>query len=735
MAVARPVKVKGTGAAKLAPGTMVAPKAVVEAIHKTPNTRVRSGVRFGKGLGRAHVPRAGAKMPKFDVGSFNVQKQGPAQADPTAGIEQKVKRAIDQSGLGATAPTTPLATGQPAQQRQPAATTAPGSGYMGTGSPSQRTQATLPQSIASIGGAGTGGGQNQGPGGGPSSTDLTNAALGTSPTPSTPPAPGSGGGQDAGGRQYGQTGTNAQGGATLPGSFDYSGFSAANPPTMTAEQSAAAQQRANTISQTAMQQIQNPVAQPGQWEGGVPGSALNTQVMQALSALNAQRQAAANGGDWNAATWADLPENLRPPGAALPSFDVGTYDAGRPVTDYPMERMPYVSNDALLRQLDERPPELPLRRTDQDGPLSERTVVDEHLDRMAQERGITRAELLEQLAAEESTTELPRRRGQRKAQLPRFDVGTYDVGNDSYDTKLSPEEERAFQEWKRRYAPQDSGEDYDLRGAFRAGLTPDETGHWPDTFKKPNHETFSDESQYARGEDAFRAGHWDGDRFITPDAPRSIGGRPAPFHPRPLPQRARLPRFDVGTYGRGGSTIAEVHEGEEIYPPETASQIRSDPSIPSSGSVLGGRGGAAPESSASGRYAAGEDMGADELTSVATGGTTTSPDGARATTPAFGPGLPNSTSPATTPAAGRTPTPPPSGATLPDFLQRTADQLPNPNQIVARNWVNMDPNSTDLFKAGYESKGWSPSYIDWLIPQLLPGRAGVPVGTTGRILR
>lgn len=66
-----------------------------------------------------------------------------------------------------------------------------------------------------------------------------------------------------------------------------------------------------------------------------------------------------------------------------------------------------------------------------------------------------------------------------------------------YETTLTDSEEQAFKDWKIKYAPADSGADYDLRGAFKAGITPDaKTGHWPDTFKKPNHPTFSPESIY-----------------------------------------------------------------------------------------------------------------------------------------------------------------------------------------------------------------------------------------------
>jgi hypothetical protein len=89
-----------------------------------------------------------------------------------------------------------------------------------------------------------------------------------------------------------------------------------------------------------------------------------------------------------------------------------------------------------------------------------------------------------------------------------------------FDTPLSAEEERQFRAWKAKYAPNDSGADYDLRGAFKAGLKPDpKTGHWPDTFKKPNHPTFSNESKYATGENAKKAGFWSGEIFNKPMAP------------------------------------------------------------------------------------------------------------------------------------------------------------------------------------------------------------------------
>ena len=90
----------------------------------------------------------------------------------------------------------------------------------------------------------------------------------------------------------------------------------------------------------------------------------------------------------------------------------------------------------------------------------------------------------------------------------------------AYDTKLSPEDEAKFQDWKAKYAPNDSGQDYDLRGAYKAGVTPDpNTGHMPDTFKKPNHPTFSNESQYAPQSAQIWPGKWTGpnhDQFVPP---------------------------------------------------------------------------------------------------------------------------------------------------------------------------------------------------------------------------
>lgn len=44
----------------------------------------------------------------------------------------------------------------------------------------------------------------------------------------------------------------------------------------------------------------------------------------------------------------------------------------------------------------------------------------------------------------------------------------------------------------------DNGQDYDFRGAYQAAILDkyNSNSHFPDTFKKPNHPTFSNESIY-----------------------------------------------------------------------------------------------------------------------------------------------------------------------------------------------------------------------------------------------
>ena len=88
-----------------------------------------------------------------------------------------------------------------------------------------------------------------------------------------------------------------------------------------------------------------------------------------------------------------------------------------------------------------------------------------------------------------------------------------------FETVLGPNEEAEFQAWKRGLAPDDSGYDYDYRGAWMAGETPDQIGHWTDKFKKPWHPKFSDQSIYAQYVPPETHGHWKGQVYDPPKKP------------------------------------------------------------------------------------------------------------------------------------------------------------------------------------------------------------------------
>jgi hypothetical protein len=78
---------------------------------------------------------------------------------------------------------------------------------------------------------------------------------------------------------------------------------------------------------------------------------------------------------------------------------------------------------------------------------------------------------------------------------------------DQYNTPLTPQQERQF---RTAYPDAKDLYDYDLRGAWLSGAAKANNGHLPDTFKKPNHPTFSAESQYS-GRDGYAGGQWEGD--------------------------------------------------------------------------------------------------------------------------------------------------------------------------------------------------------------------------------
>jgi hypothetical protein len=106
------------------------------------------------------------------------------------------------------------------------------------------------------------------------------------------------------------------------------------------------------------------------------------------------------------------------------------------------------------------------------------------------------------------------------------DVHWYDekkktIDPKAYDTKLAPEQEAQYQEWKARVKPAATEEDYDLRGAWNESIQPDENGLLPDKYTKPNNPRFTVNSKYATGADKPLADRWDEEgNFIEPSEPK-----------------------------------------------------------------------------------------------------------------------------------------------------------------------------------------------------------------------
>jgi len=82
-----------------------------------------------------------------------------------------------------------------------------------------------------------------------------------------------------------------------------------------------------------------------------------------------------------------------------------------------------------------------------------------------------------------------------------------------YNTQLSAEEEAQFRAWLATLSKKKGRDmsrdlyDYDLRGLWKTNAGVVENGHMTDQFKKPNHPTFSKDSQY-NGKDGNIGGTW-----------------------------------------------------------------------------------------------------------------------------------------------------------------------------------------------------------------------------------
>lgn len=77
----------------------------------------------------------------------------------------------------------------------------------------------------------------------------------------------------------------------------------------------------------------------------------------------------------------------------------------------------------------------------------------------------------------------------------------------SYDTPLTPQQAADYNRWRATLPPAlQNTADYDLQGAYMASAQADGRAHMTDQFKKPNHMTFSDGSQYSTAQ--MPGGQW-----------------------------------------------------------------------------------------------------------------------------------------------------------------------------------------------------------------------------------
>ncbi len=92
-----------------------------------------------------------------------------------------------------------------------------------------------------------------------------------------------------------------------------------------------------------------------------------------------------------------------------------------------------------------------------------------------------------------------------------------------FNTSLTPDEEILFRRWAEQQRRLSDLRDYDLRGAWKARVAQGDNGHLPDTYKKPNHPTFSAESQYSRGD--MVGGRWEegeGGKWVFWASPHNV---------------------------------------------------------------------------------------------------------------------------------------------------------------------------------------------------------------------
>lgn len=152
------------------------------------------------------------------------------------------------------------------------------------------------------------------------------------------------------------------------------------------------------------------------------------------------------------------------------------------------------------------------------------------LQQMIQQRPDLRLQRLKAMVAQQRAVTAPQK---ATAEAVFGEIPASSGGRDFFQTPEVTDlgdREPAFQTWLAGHSVDGHSIDptqgqYDYRGAFNAGVEPDASGHWPDTFKQHGHPTFSNESQYS--ERPGEGGSWQGEKYI-PAGPRVMAAKEMP---------------------------------------------------------------------------------------------------------------------------------------------------------------------------------------------------------------
>ena len=105
-----------------------------------------------------------------------------------------------------------------------------------------------------------------------------------------------------------------------------------------------------------------------------------------------------------------------------------------------------------------------------------------------------------------------------------------------YNTPIPATQQPAFNHWAATQKqatgkdPRRDMYDYDVQGDWLACAARDQRGHGSDQFKKPNHPTFSDQSQY-HGIDGYTGGMWSDPSPAQPNGSYQPSQTNLTFHP------------------------------------------------------------------------------------------------------------------------------------------------------------------------------------------------------------